>query len=170
MSVSGHDVGQELGSYRIEAPRLKPSNALIVDEGRGEHVFLADFGLTKDMAAETAGTASDQLVGRVAYVAPERIGGAPADGRADTYSLACVLFECLTGEVPCSRDSDIAAIHASPMLLAALNVRSKPATEPSLIGCPSNAPDAGSSPDIGRTVSPSWTSPSRPSAFEPPPT
>ena len=57
-------------------------------------------------------TATDQLVGTVDYLAPERIAGEQADGRADLYALGCVLFECLTGEVPFPRDSEAAAIYA----------------------------------------------------------
>ena len=91
---------------------VKPSNALIADEGSGEHVYLADFGLTKDMVSPSDPTASDHLAGTVGYLAPERISGGPADGRADLYALGCVLFECLTGEVPFPRDSDVAAIYA----------------------------------------------------------
>ena len=83
---------------------VKPSNALIAQRGRREHVYLADFGLTKHIATAGGTTASDQLVGTIDYVAPERIRGERADGRADLYSLGCVLFECLTGEVPFARD------------------------------------------------------------------
>ena len=39
-------------------------------------------------------------VGTPAYLAPEQIEGTPVDGRADVYSLGCLLFECLTGEPP----------------------------------------------------------------------
>jgi YVTN family beta-propeller protein len=91
---------------------VKPSNALIAMEGGDEHVYLADFGLTKHIATAGAVTATDQLVGTVDYVAPERIAGEPADRRADLYSLGCVLFELLTGEVPFPRDSDVATIYA----------------------------------------------------------
>ena len=91
---------------------VKPSNALIAPRRGGEHVYLADFGLTKDMVSTGDPTASDQLAGTVGYLAPERIPGGPADGRADLYALGCVLFECLTGEPPFPRDSDVAAIYA----------------------------------------------------------
>jgi YVTN family beta-propeller protein len=91
---------------------VKPSNALLAVEGADEHVYLADFGLTQHLATAGGVTASDQLVGTVDYLAPERIAGAPADGRADLYSLGCVLFEALVGEVPFPRASDVATIYA----------------------------------------------------------
>ena len=57
-------------------------------------------------------TESGTLVGTVDYLAPERIRGETVDGRADVYSLGCVLFQCLTGEVPFPRDSDARVIYA----------------------------------------------------------
>jgi serine/threonine protein kinase/ABC-type transport system substrate-binding protein len=75
---------------------VKPSNALVAREG---HVYLADFGLTKTSGPDTA-TASGQVVGTVAYMAPEVIRGEEPTAASDLYALGCVLFECLTGEVP----------------------------------------------------------------------
>jgi YVTN family beta-propeller protein len=91
---------------------VKPSNALIAREGAAEHVYLADFGLTKHITTAGRLTASGQLVGTIDYLAPERIRAEEADGRADLYALGCVLFECVTGEVPFPRDSEAAAIYA----------------------------------------------------------
>ena len=91
---------------------VKPSNALIGTDGDGEHAYLVDFGITQDTTAQERLTATDQLVGTLDYLAPERIRGEPVDGRADIYSLGCVLFECLTGQVPFPRGSEASTIYA----------------------------------------------------------
>ena len=91
---------------------VKPSNALIGTDGDGEHAYLVDFGITQDTTAQERLTATDQLVGTLDYLAPERIRGEPVDGRADIYALGCVLFECLTGQVPFPRGSEASAIYA----------------------------------------------------------
>jgi YVTN family beta-propeller protein len=91
---------------------VKPSNVLVAVESGREHAYLADFGLTKHTTSRGGPTASDQMVGTVDYVAPEQIRGDEVDGRADLYSLGCVLFECLTGEVPFTRRSEVATIYA----------------------------------------------------------
>ena len=45
-------------------------------------------------------------------MAPEQIEGRELDGRADVYSLGCVLFHCLTGSVPFERMNDIEVVFA----------------------------------------------------------
>ncbi|MEO8424679.1 MAG: hypothetical protein ABI595_12325, partial [Actinomycetota bacterium] len=57
-------------------------------------------------------TRTGQFVGTVDYVAPEQIQGGDVDGRADVYSLGCVMYRCLTGEVPFPRDTEVATIYA----------------------------------------------------------
>jgi YVTN family beta-propeller protein len=91
---------------------VKPSNALVAVESGDEHVYLADFGVTEHTTARCEPSASGQMVGSVDYVAPEQIRGGEVDGRADLYSLGCVLYECLTGEVPFRRCTDVATLYA----------------------------------------------------------
>jgi WD40 repeat protein/class 3 adenylate cyclase len=94
---------------------VKPGNVLIAVEPASdspEHVYLSDFGLTRQVAAQTRLTQSGQFVGTAPYVAPEQIAGGALDGRADQYSLACVLFECLSGAPPFAAESLMAALRA----------------------------------------------------------
>ncbi len=92
---------------------VKPADILLEPVGDGTHrVFLSDFGITKDVGANTRLTRAGSFVDTVDYVAPEQIRGEEVDGRADVYSLGCVLYRCLTGEVPFPRDSELVAIYA----------------------------------------------------------
>jgi Protein kinase domain len=88
---------------------VKPSNVLL---DQNEHSYLADFGLTRRLDEQAAPIREGRSVGTPAYLAPELIEGTPADGRADVYSLGCVLFECLTGKPPFERDSRLAVAWA----------------------------------------------------------
>lgn len=80
---------------------VKPGNVLMAsgtDAETSDHIYLADFGLTKHALSVSGMTATGQFVGTIDYVSPEQIRGDPVDGRTDVYSLGCLLFECLTGE------------------------------------------------------------------------
>jgi len=94
---------------------VKPSNILL-DPGTGpndcDHAYLADFGITTRPADNSGGLDTGSLVGTIDYVAPEQIVGDDVDARADVYSLGCVLFECLVGEPPFHRDSDVQVVFA----------------------------------------------------------
>ena len=57
-------------------------------------------------------TRAGQFVGTVDYVSPEQIRNDEVDGRADVYSLGCVLFRGVTGEVPFPRDTEVGTIYA----------------------------------------------------------
>ncbi|MGW6685085.1 serine/threonine-protein kinase [Streptomyces sp. NPDC054961] len=90
---------------------VKPANILVApgtDSDHPEHVYLTDFGLTKHSLTLTGFTAEGTFAGTLAYVAPEQISGRPVDGRSDLYSLACVVYETLTGRPPFERDDDMA--------------------------------------------------------------
>jgi serine/threonine protein kinase len=93
---------------------VKPGNVLLAVEGGAvTHAYLADFGLTRRVSGGVRGlTVSGQVLGTIDYVAPEQVEGGQVDGRADQYSLGCVLFECLTGMVPFRRDSELAVLWA----------------------------------------------------------
>ncbi len=94
---------------------VKPGNILVergADDDDPDHVYLADFGITKHAASRSGLTSTGQLMGTIDYTAPEQIQGRPVDSRADMYSLGCVLYECLTGHVPFEKDLDAAVIWA----------------------------------------------------------
>jgi WD40 repeat protein/tRNA A-37 threonylcarbamoyl transferase component Bud32 len=94
---------------------VKPSNVLLDPGARpdgSDHVYLADFGLTRRVSEEAAIGDDGHLMGTIDYVAPEQIAGEKIDGRADVYSLGCVLYECLVGQPPFRRDSGLAVVFA----------------------------------------------------------
>ncbi|MCV2492022.1 serine/threonine-protein kinase, partial [Geodermatophilus sp. YIM 151500] len=75
--------------------------------------YLTDFGLTKRTADLSGGlTATGHFLGTVDYVSPEQIQGKPLGPGTDIYALGCVLYECLTGQLPFRRDDDAALLWA----------------------------------------------------------
>ena len=94
---------------------VKPSNILVAPgAGRAgaDHAYLADFGLTARLSDDGGWASDGALQATVDYVAPERIRGDTVDGRADVYSLGCVLYECLTGRRPFAGDTDLVVLFA----------------------------------------------------------
>lgn len=98
---------------------LKPGNVFLVG-GAVERCKLLDFGVAHaDTSAKI--TESGDLIGTLGYMAPEQArGDVDIDGRADLFSLACVVYECLTG-VPAFPGGDPIAV------LARLLIDSPPA-------------------------------------------
>ena len=74
---------------------ITPGNIMIRDD---DTVTLMDFGVVKDLGTDM--TAAGELIGTVAYIAPEQIRGEPLDARADLYSVGTVLYLLLTGKKP----------------------------------------------------------------------
>jgi serine/threonine-protein kinase len=66
---------------------------------------LIDFGIARAIDG-TRMTKSGNTIGIFQYIAPERLGTRDSeDARADIYSLACVLYECLAGDPPFAGDT-----------------------------------------------------------------
>src|SRR5262249_37057697 len=80
---------------------VKPSNVLVRMGRRrtGSRIYLTDFGLVCSSHAPSALT-GPALLGTIDYMAPEQIRGDAVDGRADQYSLGCLLYAVLTGSPP----------------------------------------------------------------------
>jgi hypothetical protein len=92
---------------------VKPANILIEGNRRdaaGRRAFLSDFGITRRQAGPQT-TEAGEFIGTIDYMAPEQITGGTVDGRTDQYSLACVLFQCLTGQVPFPRSDRVAVMY-----------------------------------------------------------
>jgi tRNA A-37 threonylcarbamoyl transferase component Bud32/streptogramin lyase len=91
---------------------VKPANVLVTVEDGAEHCYLSDFGLARSGESSAAAADSARLSGTVDYTSPEHIAGGQSDRHSDLYSLACVLFECLSGVPPFRRDRQLATIFA----------------------------------------------------------
>ena len=82
-----------LHSQQLVHGDVKPENILVGKDGR---VKLVDLGIASPPGAQAGAT----IMGSPAYVAPERLQGAPLSTRADVYGLGATLFEALTGRPP----------------------------------------------------------------------
>jgi serine/threonine protein kinase len=94
---------------------VKPANMLLSDlaeRGTADHVYLSDFGVSKQSDSTSSLTSTGQLVGTLDYLAPEQVEGRPVDGRTDVYALACAAFEMLAGVPPFKRDQSMAVLWA----------------------------------------------------------
>ena len=76
---------------------IKPENLLLTRDGS---TLVADFGIARPLAGDEPLTQAGMSMGTPAYMSPEQAVGDPLDARTDVYSLACVLFEMLTGRTP----------------------------------------------------------------------
>ena len=74
---------------------IKPQNVLLTAEGIPK---VTDFGIAR--TEESGGTLIGQIMGSPPYMAPEQWAGDRGDPRSDVYSLGCLLYQLLSGEVP----------------------------------------------------------------------
>ncbi len=105
-------IGEQIASALCEAHDhgiihrdLKPENILLTERrGEGDVVKVVDFGIAKivadGMPADSQVSRLGTIFGTPHYIAPEQASGTEIDGRADLYSLGCILFQMATGRVP----------------------------------------------------------------------
>jgi len=86
---------------------LKPNNIFIVQQADGaRYVKLLDFGIAKALepSEDSPHTVSGVLLGTPEYMAPEQVRSKPVSPRTDLYSVGCVAFKLLTGQLPFTGD------------------------------------------------------------------
>jgi hypothetical protein len=88
---------------------IKPQNVLIAAEDRGAK--LMDFGIARVLDGSGI-TATGDIVGTLAYMAPEQAEGETAGPPADVYSLALTLYEAWSGQNPNARSTPAATARA----------------------------------------------------------
>ncbi len=122
---------------------IKPANLLFGDDRR---LRIADFGLARALAEAAWTEPAGAVLGTARYASPEQARGDAVDGKGDIYSLALVLVEAVTGQVPFAADTTIATLMARldrpmavPAELGALRTVLERAGGPD----PATRPDAG---------------------------
>jgi eukaryotic-like serine/threonine-protein kinase len=80
---------------------VKPQNVLLDSDGRAK---VTDFGIARSLDVDGM-TITGTIMGTSNYIAPEQARGQPVDEQTDVYSLGCVLYELLAGEVPYDGDN-----------------------------------------------------------------
>jgi eukaryotic-like serine/threonine-protein kinase len=100
-AAAGIDVAHRRGIVHRD---VKPANLLVTPDGT---VKVTDFGIARAGDAVPL-TGTGQVIGTAQYLSPEQARGNPAGPASDVYSLAVVLYECLTGTRPFTADQAVA--------------------------------------------------------------
>jgi serine/threonine-protein kinase len=88
---------------------LKPENIMVDDN---DNIKLIDFGIASDSASRRLTYANfTATLGTPDYISPEQVKGKRGDARSDLYSMGVILYEMLTGKLPFSGPSPLAAMN-----------------------------------------------------------
>jgi serine/threonine protein kinase len=81
---------------------FKPSNVILIRSAIGQKAVVTDFGLARSSLPESDSslTEAGQMVGTLAYMAPEQLTHGEVTPSTDVYALGLVIYEMLTGRRP----------------------------------------------------------------------
>ena len=112
---------------------IKPDNIMVRPDG---YVKILDFGLAKLISMNPLGAADTTLtvgmaatqpgafLGTLSYMSPEQARGLPVDARTDVWSLAVIMYELVSGDLPfrgnTSADTVVSILHHTPPSLRSL--------------------------------------------------
>jgi len=122
---------------------IKPENILL-SQG---HALVGDFGIARAVSRSGARRLTDAgfAIGTLAYMSPEQASGDVVDGRSDLYSLSCVIYEMLTGDVPYDAATALAMLakrsSKAVQPLRQLRPTVPPRVDPAVLKALSPAPD-----------------------------
>jgi hypothetical protein len=143
----GRRVAEALGhahAHGVIHRDLKPGNIFLPDRDLARPLLL-DFGIARVSQPGQTLTRTGVALGSPGYMAPEQARGEHVDGRADLFSLGCVLFRCLAGEPPFTGDALAAMLKAvtdPAPLLSSYRPDVPPALEDLIQAMLAKSPDA----------------------------
>lgn len=130
---------------------IKPSNIMLLEAVGSKYfqVKLLDFGVTREFSTDgVSKTVTTALLGTPAYMSPEQCRGDKLDARSDLYSLACVCFQSVFGELPFSGESALTVQykHLNDDVASIDVIRDNPKDDLSIFFCKALAKDSSARP------------------------
>lgn len=107
---------------------VKPQNVIVMQSGKAK---LMDFGIAREVNANTVTFSGSTVLGSVHYLSPEQAKGQPVTEGSDLYSAGIMLYEMLTGKLPFDGESSVSIalkhINETPVPPIELNSKVTPA-------------------------------------------